>query len=310
VGSESAAADFEILLVMRNTFKALGLEVKIHLNHRGLFNKFLAHTGAAEQSVEILRTVDKLAKIGEDETRRLLAEIAGEAGAARILEFINCRGTYGEILAALRELSGGPSPEAARLEALWSYMGDTGTSDSFILDPSITRGLDYYTGIVYETFLEEDPAIGSVCSGGRYDNLAGLYSRDHISGVGSSIGLDRLAAALEQLGKLPERRGYTVLAIVSGGEEEAGRRQALAEQFRSAGIPCEVLPESAGDGQAVPGKPAGKALVRQFVLAEKKGIPWVLIPGTEGGLMLRDIAARQNRENLSAGDVIGLLSPR
>jgi histidyl-tRNA synthetase len=302
VGSESPAADFEILLVMRDTFKALGLEASIHLNHRGLFNRFLGHIGAAEKSVEILRTVDKLAKTGEGETGKLLAEIAGERAAARILEFVNCQGSYGEILGALTELSGGPSPEAARLELLRSFMEDTGTADSFVLDPSITRGLDYYTGIVYETFLKEDPSIGSVCSGGRYDNLAGLYSKNQISGVGSSIGLDRLAAALESLGKLPEQRGYTALAIAAGGED-AGHRQALAEQFRSRGIPCEVLLEAA-EGQA-----AGKALVRQFVQAEKKGIPWVLIPGEED-LSLRDIGARQTREHLSVEDVIEIVSPR
>jgi histidyl-tRNA synthetase len=314
VGSESPAADFEILLVMRNAFKALGLEVDIHLNHRGLFNKFLAHIGAAEKSAEILRTVDKLAKIGEGETLKLLGEIAGEKGAG-ILEFIKLRGSYGEILEALKELSGGPSPESARLELLRSFMEDTGTADSFVLDPSITRGLDYYTGIVYETFLKEDPSIGSVCSGGRYDNLAGLYSKDQISGVGSSIGLDRLAAALESLGKLPERRGYAVLAVAAAAGE-AGRRQALAEQFRSRGIPCELLLESPGDagyaaeadGEA--GKAAaGKALVRQFIQAEKKVIPWVLIPAAGGGLSLRDIGARQTREHLSIQDVAEIVAP-
>jgi histidyl-tRNA synthetase len=321
VGSESPAADFEILLVMRNTFQALGLEADIHLNHRGLFNRFLGRINAAEKSTEILRTVDKLGKIGGEETGKLLAGIAGEDGAARILEFVKCGGSYGEILETLRELSGGPSPEAARLEELRSFMEDTGTSDSFILDPSITRGLDYYTGIVYETFLKEDPSIGSVCSGGRYDNLAGLYSKDQISGVGSSIGLDRLAAALENLGKLPERRGYAVLAIAAGGGE-AGR-QALAEQFRRRGIPCEVLLESpggpadraaekpaAGGGEAGPAKTDKAALVRQFVQAEKKGIPWVLIPGVEGELGLRDTKARQTREHLRVQDVLDIIVPR
>jgi histidyl-tRNA synthetase len=314
VGSESPAADFEILLVMRDTFKALGLEADIRLNHRGLFNRFLGRIGAAEKSVEILRAVDKLAKIGEGETGKLLAEIAGEDAGARILEFINRRGSYGEVLGALTELSGGASPESARLELLRSFMADTGTGDSFVLDPSITRGLDYYTGIVYETFLREDPSIGSVCSGGRYDNLAGLYSKERISGVGSSIGLDRLAAALESLGKMPERRGYALLAVASAG----GKGQALAAQFRAAGVPCEALLEGPGDGGEAgdkgpgtgdgPGKNA-KALVRQFVQAEKKGIRWVLIPG-EGDLSLRDVGARQTREHLSVQDVLEIVGPR
>ncbi|MDR3248100.1 MAG: histidine--tRNA ligase family protein, partial [Treponema sp.] len=318
VGSESAAADFEILLVMRNTLKAIGVEVTIHLNHRGLFNKFLAHINAAEQSVEILRTVDRLAKIGEEETRRLLAEIAGDEGASKVLRFINCKGSYEEILKEITGLSGGPSVESRRLEILRSYMADTGTADSFVLDPSITRGLDYYTGIVYETFLIEDPAIGSVCSGGRYDNLAGLYSKgkDRISGVGSSIGLDRLVAALENLGKLVERSSYANLAIAGRGEEDAGRCQALATEFRTAGIPCEVL-LGAGDDKPGDGKPAdAKALTRQFIQAEKKGARWVLIPAADSGaspapqatgLTLRDLGARQNRENLTVREVIELL---
>jgi histidyl-tRNA synthetase len=303
VGSESAAADFEILLVMRDTFKALGLGVTIHLNHRGLFNTFLNRIGAADRSAEILRTVDKLAKIGGEETEKLLAEFAGREAAERILAFTGCRGSYGEILRTLTELSGGPSPESERLELLRSCMEDTGTGDCFVLDPSITRGLDYYTGIVYETFLDEDPAIGSVCSGGRYDNLAGLYSGDRISGVGSSIGLDRLTAALESLGKLPERRGYAALAVAGGEEREAGRRQALAEEFRAAGIPCEVLLEGPE------GRTGGKALIRQFVQAEKKGIPWVAIPA-KGSLTLRDIGARHNREGLSVREVIEIVRGR
>jgi histidyl-tRNA synthetase len=305
VGCDGAAADFEILLVMRNTFKALGLDVDIRLNHRGLFNRFLNRINAAEHSVEILRIVDKLAKAGEDETRGALEALAGE-GAARILEYVNCRGSYGETLKNLTELAGGPCPETGRLERLRRCMEDTGTEDSFILDPSITRGLDYYTGIVYETFLREDPSIGSVCSGGRYDNLAGLYSRDQISGVGSSLGLDRLTAALESLGKLEERSGYAALAVAWGGEEEAGRRQALAEEFRAAGIPCETLLESAGQEEA-----AGKGLVRQFVQAEKKGIPWVLVPpGRENGaFVLRDIRARQSRELANLRDVMEIVAP-
>ncbi|MDR2375883.1 MAG: histidine--tRNA ligase [Treponema sp.] len=308
VGSNSVAADFEILLVIRNTFRALGLDVNIRLNHRGLFNRFLSHIKAAEQSVEILRIVDKLAKVGEEETRTALAEITGE-GAERILEYINCRGTFGETLEALTELAGGPCPESGRLAALRSCMKDTGTEDSFVLDPSITRGLDYYTGIVYETFLNDDPSIGSVCSGGRYDNLAGLYSKDQISGVGTSIGLDRLIAALESLGKVEGRSGYTVLAITWGGDQEAGYRQALAEKFRAAGIPCEtLLEENTGPGDKAA---AGKALTRQFIQAEKKGIPWVLIPpeGGAAGFTLRDIRARHNREVSDIRELIKIVRP-
>ncbi|MDR3172249.1 MAG: ATP phosphoribosyltransferase regulatory subunit, partial [Treponema sp.] len=177
-------------------------------------------------------------------------------------------------------------------------MVDTGTADSFVLDPSITRGLDYYTGIVYETFLNELPGIGSVCSGGRYDNLAGLYSKEPVSGVGSSIGLDRLIAALESLGKLASPPSYTQAVIACVHEAEAGLYQALAGKFRDAGIPCEVFLEE------------GK-LTKQFILAEKKGARWLVIPGNEpltSPLTLRDLGKRENREGLSWEEAAALIN--
>ncbi|MDR0302142.1 MAG: histidine--tRNA ligase, partial [Treponema sp.] len=194
IGSDSPAADFEIILLIRTVMKNLGVDVTIHVNHRGLFNRFLSHIGQSEKSVEVLRTVDKLGKVGEDETLKTLTELAGEANAKKIIEFISAKGSFSQVLDRLTELSGGPCPESARLASLRQYMTDaTGEDgDPFVLNPSITRGLDYYTGVVFETFLNDLPDIGSVCSGGRYDNLAGLYSKDKnsISGVGTSIGLD------------------------------------------------------------------------------------------------------------------------
>ena len=181
------------------------------------------------------------------------------------------------------------------------FMRDALESDGkfFTLDPSITRGLDYYTGVVFETFLNDLPDIGSICSGGRYDNLAGLYSKNKISGVGSSIGLDRMIAALESLGKLPVA-GYTAAAIACVKQEDSGQYQALARQFREAGIPCEVFLESADT----------KHLIKQFVLAEKKGLRWMIIPGEaplSDPLTVRDLSARQNREGLSVAEAVKIL---
>jgi histidyl-tRNA synthetase len=183
-------------------------------------------------------------------------------------------------------------------------MLDMGAGDVFTLDPSITRGLDYYTGVVFETFLTDLPDIGSICSGGRYDNLAALYSKTPISGVGSSIGLDRMMAALESLGRLPPASGYANIAIACVKEEHGGVYQALAAQFRDAGVPCEVFSEAAAGGHA------GGRLVKQFVLAEKKGLRWLLIPGENpltDPLVLRDLGARQNREGLSFGEALEII---
>ena len=297
IGSDSTASDFEILLLIRTTFLNLGLDFTIHVNHRGLFNRFLSHIGQSQKSVEVLRTVDKLSKVGEDETRRSLTEITGDENAKKILEFIGAKGGFTDVFNRITELSGGSSPESERLESLKQFMLDAciddaagSKADPFILNPSITRGLDYYTGVVFETFLNELPDIGSICSGGRYDNLCGLYckDRDSISGVGSSIGLDRLLAALESLNKLPAANSCSV-AIACVNEEKSGLYQALAEKMRRTGIPCEVFLEQSGE----------KQLVKQFVLAEKKGIGYVLIPGEnplDDPVILRDIAARKNSE--------------
>jgi histidyl-tRNA synthetase len=308
IGSDSPAADFEILLMIRATLRNLGCDVSIKINHRGLFNRFLSHIGLKEKSVEVLRTVDKLAKIGLDETKQALVDFAGESNAQKILDFTSA-GTHSEnfdeILNRITELSGGPSPESERLSLIRRFMHELNDGDFFTLDPSITRGLDYYTGVVFETFLTALPDIGSICSGGRYDNLAGLYSKNSISGVGSSIGLDRMIAALESIDKLPATAAYTAAAIACVKQEDCGRYQALAQQFRQAGVHCEVFLEAA------PIVAENKHLVKQYVLAEKKGLRWVIIPGNNplnDPLTLRDLTARKNHEGLSVAEAVNIMS--
>jgi histidyl-tRNA synthetase len=301
VGSDSPAADFEILLLMRKTLEAIGVgNVTIRLNHRGLFNRFLERIHCRDKSTEILRIVDKLAKAGRESTQQSLAELAGEDSAGKLLDYIEVRGSFEDTLRAITEAAGGECPESERMAQIRRFMIDSGCGDSFVLDPSITRGLDYYTGVVYETFLNELPDIGSVCSGGRYDDLAGLYSREKLSGVGSSIGLDRLIAALESLGALGGFASYARAAIACVDEAQGGLYQALAEQIRRGGIPCEVFPEA-------------RKLTQQFVLAEKKAIPWVIIPGEnplKDPLTLREIARRQDRQALSLETLIGIIQQR
>jgi histidyl-tRNA synthetase len=248
--------------------------------------------------------VDKLAKIGTDSVQAQLEEILGAEKTRRILDFIGAGKTQGtgflqfeESLAALKQAAG-EGPDTERLETLLGFMKDTGTADSFVLDPSITRGLDYYTGVVYESFLDKLPGIGSVCSGGRYDNLSSLYSKEPLPGVGSSIGLDRLQAALEELGTSGAGETWTKAAIVCQSAGDSGKSQMLAEKFRSQDIPCEVFLEP-------------KKLTQQFMLAEKKSIPWVIIPPADSAddenLTLRNITRRENKEGLSVSGVIAII---
>jgi histidyl-tRNA synthetase len=317
IGSDSPATDFEIILLIRSVMKNLGVDVTIHVNHRGLFNRFLEHIDLREKSIEVLRAVDKLAKVGEDETMKTLTGLTGEANAKKIFEFINSGGTFKEVLNQITVLSGGPSPESERLAVLYQYMLDvidTGVneenSEPFVLTPSITRGLDYYTGVVFETFLNEMPDIGSICSGGRYDNLNALYTKDKdsVSGIGSSIGLDRLIAALESLNKLPAAN-FCSVAIACVDAKLSGKYQALAEKLRQGGVGCEVFTGGPGTDAAA----GEKQLVKQFVLAEKKGLKFVIIPGEDplsGIITMRDIAARKNIELSIEEAILLLTSPK
>ncbi|MDR2803515.1 MAG: histidine--tRNA ligase [Treponema sp.] len=297
IGSASAAADFEILLIMKEALAAAGAPpVTVRLNHRGLFNRFLQKIDAFGKSVEILRAVDKLAKIGRDEVLKLLSGELDERRALLVLDYVETKGSWDETLDAMTEAAGGDNPDSIRLKTLRGFMLDTGTRDIFVIDPSITRGLDYYTGIVFETFLNDMPSIGSVCSGGRYDNLTNLYSNEALTGVGSSIGLDRLLAALETLKKSVKRETYAELAVICADETRSGEYQQIAQKFRAEGIPCEVLFEA-------------KKQTAQFALAEKKGIRWALIPSGEGteAITLRDLAVRRNSEFFSTDEAVKFL---
>ncbi len=167
--------------------------------------------------------------------------------------------------------------------------------DAFKLDPSITRGLDYYTGIVYETFLNELPGIGSVCSGGRYNNLASLYTKEELPGVGASIGLDRLIAALEELGRSSEKKSFTDLLILSLDEKLIGYYHKISSAFRKEGINCEVYHVK-------------KKINAQFKFAEAKSIPFALICGddefSKGVVNLKDLKNRENWNDLTLEEAI------
>ncbi|MDR2842593.1 MAG: histidine--tRNA ligase family protein, partial [Spirochaetaceae bacterium] len=295
VGCDNAAADFEILFMMHKALCAAGAEsATVHINHRAVFNRFLKRLNAEKESAQVLRIVDKLAKIGSQEVLAQLSAILNESRANDICEFVQTKGNWDETLSAMEHAAGGSDSDTERLKQIRIFMKDTGVQDKYVLDPSITRGLDYYTGIVFETFLDDVSGIGSVCSGGRYGNLMGLYSKEVLSGVGSSVGLDRLIAALESSGKIKENKTYAKLIIVCTDEARFGLYQALADKIRGLNIPAEVLCEA-------------KKLTAQFVEAEKKGAQWVLIPSQDdpvnGAFTLRNLATRQNKENILFKDL-------
>ncbi len=288
VGVDTASADFDIVATIAQAMKSLGVpDSAIHVNHRGVFNRFLARAGIADKSVETLRIVDKLSKIGEEETRRLLASLVGDGAASEILEFIKAGEGFQKTLDRMTRIAGGSNPDSDRLSELFDMADACGLVGSISLSPNITRGLDYYTGVVFETFLDAVPDIGSVCSGGRYNDLASLYTKQRLPGVGAAIGLDRLLAALDTIGKTGKAAGYTQVLVVNVESSLCAEYQAAGAALRAAGIACEVFPETRKPGQ-------------QYAYAEQKGALFALVRGSEEKRrdvwLLRDLAGRTNAE--------------
>jgi histidyl-tRNA synthetase len=286
VGVDSASADSDILLLIAEAIAALDVGgFTIRVNHRGVFNRFLTKLGIGDKSTSVLRAVDKTEKVGPEELRTLLGAEVGDDAADKILRFIVKDQSFEATLEKIEGLAGGPSDDTKRLRDIWRNAKEAGFHGSLILDPSITRGLDYYTGVVFETNLDAMPEIGSVCSGGRYDELASLYTTKRLPGVGSSIGLDRLLAALDALGKMKGRPGYTQVLVLDIEEELSPSYHKIARELRAAGIAAEVYPEK-------------RKLAQQFAYAERKGISLAVIMGSDeanrGEAQLRDLATRES----------------
>ena len=299
VGVDNSSADFEILQLMHQSFKAMGVKnISFKLSHRGIFNNFLKEIDALDKSESIMRIVDKIGKIGKEKVLKSLKELISSDSAIKILDYIEPESNFTDTLVKITALSGGKSEETERLSDIYNYLKETGIEDLFILDPSITRGLDYYTGIVYETFLKDLPDLGSVCSGGRYNNLASLYTKKELPGVGSSIGLDRLMAGLEELGVLNKKTKGTDVLILNIESSSVAHNHFLASVVRESNLSCEVYLEN-------------KKLGNQFSFAEKKGIEFAIICGKEEQELnivnLKNISTRENLNKISIEEAIKII---
>jgi histidyl-tRNA synthetase len=292
IGTESNATDIETALVIVDLMHALGFErFEVHINNRLVLNGLLEEIGLAGQTEPVLRALDKLPKIGKE---KVIAEMRDKAGvtseqAERVLSLVEMQGTNQEVLDRVeREFGGGKVKEGtSRLRELLSVCADAGVpAGRLLLDLSIARGLDYYTGTIYETFLQDKPDIGSVCSGGRYDNLAGLYTRQRLPGVGASLGLDRLLEAMKEMDLLPKTATPAPVLVVQFEPRFLGRYQGMARQFRAAGIGVEVFPEP-------------KKLGPQLKYAEARGFRIALLAGpddfAQGAWQVKDLLRREQQ---------------
>lgn len=274
IGTTSATSDIETALVIYELFRALGFErFTIRINDRRVLTGVLDQLGLVERQTDVLRVLDKLGKVGEAKVTRELCESVGltAAEAGDVLRFAGLEGSPREILAAARELVGTSEVGqlgVASLAGLFEGVEAAGADpDRFALDPSIARGLEYYTGVIFETFLDDLPEIGSCCSGGRYDDLASLYTKEKLPGIGASLGVDRLLTAMEDLGMLAETSAPCPVFLPLFEKDREGDYLRLAQELRAAGIGVEVYPES-------------KKLGAQLKYADRRGFGLAVIVGS------------------------------
>jgi len=300
VAVDSTSADFEIMTVMAESMEAVGVEAfRVYFSHRQLFNELLERMGLAGEYLPILRIIDKLKKIGAAEVNAQLVELSGREQAREILDFIIPGESNRETLNKLASALPKDSAAISRLQELTGCIEECGLEQRLLLDPSITRGLDYYTGVVFETYLDKIPDIGSVCSGGRYNNLASLYTKEQLPGVGASIGLDRLLSALEELGVSGTNRCAPDVLILLLDEPLLGAYHRLSKTLRETGLSAEIYPTA-------------KRVAVQLKYAEKKGIPLAIFYGRnemeKDVYNLRDLGRRHNYEALGFPQLLERIS--
>ena len=306
-GQLDISNDAEIPAIIYRTFTSLGLKrFQIRVNNRRILNGFYAMLGLTEQSGAIMRTVDKLEKIGEKSVRELL--IGPDIGlndeqAAEILKFIAIKGSNAEVLSALEGYRGRNTTFDQGLDELSAVAKNLAAfgvpETNFVLDLTIARGLDYYTGTVYETTMLDHPEIGSICSGGRYDNLAEYYTDKQLPGVGISIGLTRLFFVLEDQGYLNDNMCTAPAdVLILPMTEDLGPAIELATYLRSWKLQVQVYAEQ-------------KKFKQKMSYADKLGVPYVIFLGEDeikqGKVTLKDMRTGE-QQLLTAKEAHGEIS--
>ncbi len=275
IGTTSIASDIETGMVIFDLMRAIGFDnFSIRINNRKVLNGLLEKSGLAEHSVSVLRALDKLPKIGREKVHAEMSNVTGASTDQidQILQLAEINGDRDSVLSKLGPLCSGSELAEEGLQQLCDVSAAADVAGienrNLQIDVSIARGLDYYTGTIYETFLDDLPSIGSVCSGGRYDNLAQLYTKQLLPGIGASLGLDRLLAAMETLEMIPTTKTPADVMVVQFDSEHLNRYISIARSLRAAGLRVEVFPDA-------------KKLNQQFKYADRRGFRAVIIAGTD-----------------------------
>jgi len=304
IGTTSMASDIETALVINDLMRAIGFEkFAIRTNNRKVLNGVLEQNDLKEHSVVVLRALDKLPKIGADKVRDEMMSTSGASAAQvdEVLKLTTIKGSNQEILKQLEPLCAKNEMAREGFDQLTQLVDATAavgiTDDNFQVDVSIARGLDYYTGTIFETFLDDLPGIGSVCSGGRYDNLAQLYTKQELPGIGASLGLDRLLTAMQELGMIEPTRTTADVLVAQFDAGSLNEYLKIAAALRGQGIATEVFPDA-------------KKLKAQFKYADRRGFRAVVLAGkdelTSGRLNVKWLEDGSQSEFPLSGDLTDL----
>lgn len=307
IGSSSVVYDAEIPSIIYKAMKQLNLDsFTIRINNRKILNGFFEEIGVSKKTTQVMRIIDKVEKIGEEEARNQLNDIGmNKQNVDRLLNFINFKGKTDEMINMLKELNiknNSFKTGVEELETVIKMIREFGVPDSnFTVDLSIARGLDYYTGTVYETVLDNHLEVGSICSGGRYDDLASNYTKTKLPGVGISIGLSRLFYKLREANLIcsgPATPAKVLLCPV----DEIGQKRSieLSNKLHNSGINTQV-------------NLGTEKLDKQMRYADRLKVPYVVVIGKNeisvSKYQLKDMESGKE-ESLDVDNLIAYLSKK
>ncbi len=258
IGTESLIAEAEIARVIATVFEELNFKnFKIKINSRRLMNDILNSFGITENEMEVMRIIDKLAKIGQEAVQVELTKL-GVENPVELLDLIQQN--------SIEKLE---NFDTSEVENFLEYCKNLGISEEVIeFTPSLARGLDYYTGIIFEVVSKDNPELGSLCGGGRYDNLCGLFSKEPFSGVGVAFGFERLMIAMEERGEFENLTLNSQILVTIFDEKTIENSLKIYELLTTAGLNTEIYFEP-------------EKLKKQFKYADRKKIPFVIVQGPD-----------------------------
>ena len=290
IGSKSLLNELELVQIVDDVFGRLGVRVCIKINNRKILAGLAEVSGQPDKLIDITVAIDKIDKIGLDAVKAELVEKGLTDAAIAVIEpVLTLSGSTTEKIARMRELLAGSAIGTKGLDevaTLFSLIAGAGISQPVELDLSLARGLNYYTGAIFEV-KALDFAIGSICGGGRYDDLTGIFGLPNMSGVGISFGADRIYDVLNGLNLFPaDAAAAATVLFANMGEKEIAFVVPVAASLRAAGISCEIYPDNA-------------KLKKQFEYADRKGIPYLAIVGdqevADGTVTLKNLSSGEQR---------------